>query len=76
MDQERLAAIVLDAANSGTTLEDGLACIEKFRREERDLMRSALKAEIRLAEREGRIEDALGLMRQMQEMEQEERSLQ
>jgi DNA primase len=61
-DQERLASIVLDAESARLTLEDGLACIEAVRREERESIRRDLKARIKLAEREGRIEEALQLM--------------
>jgi DNA primase len=64
-DQNRLAAIVLDAASSGTALEDGLACIEAMRRDERETARKDIKAQIKKAEREGRMSDALRLMGQL-----------
>ncbi len=64
-DQERLASIVLDTDASRLTLEDGLACIEAVRREEHESIRRELKARIKLAEREGRIGDALQLMSQL-----------
>jgi DNA primase len=65
-EQDRLASIVLDAAGADTTVEDGLACIDAFRREERESSRSELKARIRLAEREGRLKEALDLMQQLE----------
>ena len=64
--QERFAAIVLDARAS--TIEDGLACIEKLRRENLDSIRRDLKAKIREAEREGRMSDALALMKKLSEL--------
>lgn len=64
-DQERLAAIVLDSASSTTVLEDGLACIEALRKDEREATRRELKAHIKLAEREGRLQDALRLMSEL-----------
>jgi DNA primase len=64
-DQERLASIVLDTDASRLTLEDGLACIEAVRREEHESIRRELKARIKLAEREGRMSDALQLMSQL-----------
>jgi DNA primase len=64
-DQERLASIVLDTDSARLTLEDGLACIDAVRREERESIRRELKARIKLAEREGRMEDALQLMGQL-----------
>ncbi len=67
-EQDRLASIVLDAANADTTLEDGLACIDAFRREERESIRGELKARIRLAEREGRIPEAIELMGQLEHL--------
>jgi len=64
-DQERLASIVLDTDAARLTLEDGLACIEAVRREEHESIRRELKARIKLAEREGRMSDALQLMTQL-----------
>jgi DNA primase len=59
--QERLATIVLAAACAA--VEDGFACIEAMRREENETARKDIKARIRLAEREGRIAEAMELMR-------------
>ena len=63
--QALLQSIVLEAANSGTTLEDGLACIAAWKRETQVEVRRDLKAQIRQAEREGRFEDALRLMKEL-----------
>ncbi len=65
VDQARLASIVLDADAAHISLEDGLACIEAVRREERERVRRELKTRVKLAEREGRIEEALELMQQL-----------
>jgi DNA primase len=66
-DQNRLASIVLDAAGTGaaTALEDGLACIGALRKEEREAARRELKVQIKQAEREGRMQEALRLMQQL-----------
>ena len=63
--QELLSAIVLEAASSGATLEDGLACIAAWQRESHGGAQRDIKAQIRLAEREGRFEDALRLMSEL-----------
>jgi DNA primase len=64
--QENLAAIILDAGPEGkATLEDGLACVEALRREDRDAILRDLKGRIRSAEREGRLSEALALMQQL-----------
>jgi DNA primase len=55
-------AIVLEAANCENTLEDGLACIDAWKRECQHEAQRDLKAQIRQAEREGRFEEALRLM--------------
>ena len=58
--QDILAAIVLDSGAGGAaTLEDGLACVEALRREDRETMLRELKSRIKSAEREGRIGEAL-----------------
>jgi hypothetical protein len=67
-DQQLLSAIVLDAASSGNTVEDGLACIEALRRDERETIRRDLKGRIKIAEREGRMAEALDMMRQLAEL--------
>jgi hypothetical protein len=64
--QEVLAAVVLDAASgSEATLEDGLACVEALRREDRDAILRELKSRIKSAEREGRLAEAIALMQQL-----------
>ncbi len=63
--QALLQAIVLDAANAGATLEDGLACIAAWKRETHGETQRDLKAQIKQAEREGRFEDALRLMKNL-----------
>ncbi len=66
--QENLAAVVLDSGAGGATLEDGLACVEKLRRTDRESLIRELKTQIKSAEREGRIEDALDLAQQLQKL--------
>jgi hypothetical protein len=64
--QNTFAAIVLDTASCGeSTLEDGLACVEALRRNNRETMVRELKVRIKSAEREGRIAEALALMQQL-----------
>jgi DNA primase len=64
--QDTLAAIVLDSGSAGgATLEDGLACVEALRREDRETMLRELKSRIKSAEREGRMGEALALMQQL-----------
>jgi DNA primase len=63
--QELLAAIVLEASSSGATVEDGLACIAAWRRGGHGEAQREIKAQIKLAEREGRFEEALRLMREL-----------
>jgi DNA primase len=63
--QENLAAVVLDSTTGGTRLEDGLACVEALRRAERGSLIRELKTQIRSAEREGRINDALDLAQRL-----------
>ncbi|MDP9054286.1 MAG: DNA primase [Acidobacteriota bacterium] len=64
--QDLLAALVLDATGAGTiTVEDGLACVEALRRDDRGAIVQDLKSRIKAAEREGRMADALGLMQQL-----------
>ena len=53
---------MLEAANCENTLEDGLACIDAWKRECQHEAQRDLKAQIRQAEREGRFEEALRLM--------------
>lgn len=64
--QDVLAAIVLDSGSGGgATLEDGLACVEALRRDDREATLRELKSRIKSAEREGRLGDALALMQQL-----------
>jgi hypothetical protein len=64
--QDVLAALLLDAG-SGTesTVEDGIACVEALRREDRESALRDLKNRIKSAEREGRFAEALALMQQL-----------
>ncbi len=55
-------------ARCGATLEDGLACVEALRRAERENLIRELKTQIKAAEREGRINDALDLAQQLQKL--------
>jgi hypothetical protein len=66
-DQERLAAIVLEASGE-LSPEDGAACIAAMKREAAETLKKDLKARVKAAEREGRIQDAIGLMRQLSEL--------
>jgi hypothetical protein len=64
--QESLAAAVLDSSGAGgATLEAGMACVEALRRVERENTLRELKTQIKSAEREGRIKDALDLAQQL-----------
>jgi DNA primase len=63
--QAILAAIVLDGNSGEPSLDDGLACVEALRREHRETTLRDLKTRIKSAEREGRLGDALALMRQL-----------
>jgi hypothetical protein len=67
-DQERLSAIVLESDAGATTVEDGSACIDALRREDKETLRRELKTSIKTAEREGRIRDALDLMQRLSEI--------
>ena len=59
-------SIVLEAEAAGEhSLEDGLNCIAALRREEKEAAVRDLKARIRSAEREGRLQEALDLARQL-----------
>jgi DNA primase len=64
--QDILAALVLDAVTGGeTSLDDGLACVEALRRDDREAVIRELKSRIKSAEREWRIGEALALMQQL-----------
>ncbi len=64
-DQEKLAAIVLDSGAAVPSPEDGMACVEALRKDEREAFLRELKAGIKQAEREGRMQDALRLMAEL-----------
>ncbi len=54
----KLAALVLDTVSGGeTTIEDGLACVDALRREDREAALRELKSRIKSAEREGRLSE-------------------
>lgn len=63
--QKLLEDIVLKDDISLASIEDGLACIEAWKREIHGETQRDLKAQIKQAEREGRFEDALRLMTQL-----------
>jgi len=63
--QESLAAIVLDSHSGGTTLQDGLDCVEALQRVDRETILRELKTRIKSAEREGRIDEAFALTEQL-----------
>jgi Flp pilus assembly protein TadD len=67
-DQERLSAIVLEGESGAVTVEDGEACVEKLIREDREVLRRELKAQIKAAEREGRMKDAIELMHRLADL--------
>lgn len=67
--QEKLATIMLDHAGSGDpTLEDGRACIDALQHTDRESTIRELKLRIKSAEREGRINDAMELARQLSQI--------
>jgi DNA primase len=65
--QERLAAHVLESSEP-PSLEDALASVEKLRRESRETRLRELKMQIKAAEREGRMADALRLAGELQQL--------
>ncbi len=65
-DQNLLGGLVLEAATT-PSMEDGEACVEALRKDEVEARKRDLKAQIRLAEREGRIQDVFELMRHLAE---------
>jgi DNA primase len=67
-DQERLAAIVLETDSSALTVEDGAACIDALRREDKESAKRDLKTRIKAAEREGRMKEAIELMGRLAEL--------
>jgi DNA primase len=67
-DQELLSAIVLETDSSALTVDDGAACIDALRREDKETIRRDLKARIKAAEREGRMQEAIQLMGRLAEI--------
>jgi DNA primase len=64
--QDVLAALLLEVGPAAeSTLDDGIACLEKLRREDRESALRDLKNRIKTAEREGKIAEALSLMCQL-----------
>jgi DNA primase len=63
--QKLLEDIVLRDDISVASLEDGLACIEAWKRDTHGEAQRDLKTQIKQAEREGRFDDALRLMSQL-----------
>lgn len=70
--QETLAAIVLDsAAGDQATVENGLACVLKLQKEDGEARLRDLNRQIQSAEREGRIAEALAMMKKRDELKRE-----
>jgi DNA primase len=69
-DQLWLASLLLDAVHA-SGIQDGLACLAALERQERDAARQDLRARIRAAERERRLDEAFMLMQQLRALEQE-----
>jgi DNA primase len=67
-DQERLSAIVLEGDANPASIEDGAACVEALRRGDTETIRRDLKSQIKAAEREGRMQDAIALMQRLSEI--------
>ena len=63
--QKVLEDIVLRDDISIASVSDGLACISAWRRDTHGETQRDLKSQIKQAEREGRFEDALQLMKQL-----------
>jgi hypothetical protein len=69
-DQIWLASLLLDAIHA-PEIEDGLACLAALERQERESARRDVRARIRAAEREGRLNEALMLIEQLRALEQQ-----
>jgi hypothetical protein len=54
------------------TVEQALACLEKLEPSDRELRRAGLRNRVRQLEREGRVEEALSLMKELSRLEREE----
>jgi DNA primase len=67
--QKILQSLVLEAANEHTTLELGLSCIARWKSDTQEEVVRDLKAQIREAEREGRMADAFQLMKKLKKLE-------
>jgi len=68
-DQAWLAALLLHSVHA-PEIEDGLSCLAALRLDEQESLRRDLRARIRAAEREGRIQEALDLYQQLHALEQ------
>jgi DNA primase len=70
--QETLAAIVLDSrAGDQPTIENGLACVRKLQKEDREARLRDLDQRIQAAERERRMAEALALMEERDRLKRE-----
>jgi DNA primase len=71
--QKMLAELLhhTDGGADAPTLEDGFACVNALRQEQRAAALRELKARIKSAEREGRINDAIALMQQLSQFPDE-----
>jgi len=66
--QELLASIVLSKEEAPQpSAEDALSCLTSMQRHEREHETAAIRDEIKAAEREGRMQDALNLMKKLRE---------
>ena len=63
--QEKLTAVVLGTEQAPPSIEDGLACVDKLLREDREARRRDLRTRIKNAEREGRLGEVLELTQQL-----------
>lgn len=61
--QDRLAKLAMDSG--GASLDEALSCIEELQRADRENARRDLKSRIKLAEREGRLAEALELTKEL-----------
>jgi hypothetical protein len=68
-DQTWLASLLLHSVHT-PQIEDGLSCLAALQLDEQESALRDLRARIKSAEREGRIQDALTLMQQLRLLEQ------
>jgi hypothetical protein len=54
---------------TGSSLEQALSCLETLEHEDHGQLRSEMKGRIRAAERSGRFDEALALMKQLEELD-------